>query len=556
MSFLLLWAEFLTAALLWVAMLAACAGRKKASDSYVLRMFFICIVPLALLVGAAAGTGYLKFGLGIRINWFFYFCSLLAAFVVGLIVILFAASKPGELGASRAVGVWNRGRLSLAFLTTVAISGMTLWNMDVAARAQADAWRTEAGAMMVSVSPPVVSDQRNAAIVYQRAYDRLHADLSNLSTKKQDSPVNDATVDASGPGTGAFLDRQALTIKLLREAGAMPECRFDHDYAHPSISLLLPELNTSRSSVMLLRLDARRELARGHVAAAMSDINAMMQLSDHFGQEPILVCLLVATAFDKMAIDELELTLPMVTDKQQLAGLMIGDVAGPNRMLRRAFIGEEAFGLSVFSDIGSQRLGFEALTGDVNMPHSTVFNGPALADRGPAPMLFRIFFLNDELESYRQCLEQQRQPHGDGHFPTSANIHADDINEINGSRAGILSRLLVPALSKIRLNCARSEGYRANATIAVAMTRYRLDHGAYPDKLTALVPDYLDEIPADPFDGQSIRVLHGDDAWTIYSVGPDGKDDGGKPYSNLTATGDLTFVLRMPGAKPTTRPAQ
>ena len=42
-----------------------------------------------------------------------------------------------------------------------------------------------------------------------------------------------------------------------------------------------------------------------------------------------------------------------------------------------------------------------------------------------------------------------------------------------------------------------------NATeLAVALRRFRLDHGTYPDDLSALVPAYAARVPIDPFTGQ------------------------------------------------------
>jgi len=38
--------------------------------------------------------------------------------------------------------------------------------------------------------------------------------------------------------------------------------------------------------------------------------------------------------------------------------------------------------------------------------------------------------------------------------------------------------------------------------LGVALRRYRLDHGAYPDTLPAVVPAYLPSLPLDPFTGQ------------------------------------------------------
>ena len=48
-------------------------------------------------------------------------------------------------------------------------------------------------------------------------------------------------------------------------------------------------------------------------------------------------------------------------------------------------------------------------------------------------------------------------------------------------------------------------------------------------ELTALVPDYLEQLPRDPMDGKTLRYhVLSNDSFTLYSVGVDGKDDGGK----------------------------
>ena len=40
------------------------------------------------------------------------------------------------------------------------------------------------------------------------------------------------------------------------------------------------------------------------------------------------------------------------------------------------------------------------------------------------------------------------------------------------------------------------------AETGVALRRYRLDHGSYPDNLPALVPDYLPRLPVDTVTGR------------------------------------------------------
>ena len=83
--------------------------------------------------------------------------------------------------------------------------------------------------------------------------------------------------------------------------------------------------------------------------------------------------------------------------------------------------------------------------------------------------------------------------------------------------------------------------WTANATeqqfliAKLALHRYRLEHGAYPLSLAELAPSCLKTLPEDPFSDKKplgYRVEGG--KFTLYSIGPDGVDDGGKPIESAT----------------------
>ncbi len=81
----------------------------------------------------------------------------------------------------------------------------------------------------------------------------------------------------------------------------------------------------------------------------------------------------------------------------------------------------------------------------------------------------------------------------------------------------------------------------ATASCGLAAERYRLAHGALPETLRDLVPTYLPEAPMDPFDGKPLRYKRLERGYAVYSVGPDGNDDGGKE-SNI-APYDILFIV-------------
>jgi hypothetical protein len=77
---------------------------------------------------------------------------------------------------------------------------------------------------------------------------------------------------------------------------------------------------------------------------------------------------------------------------------------------------------------------------------------------------------------------------------------------------------------------ARYETLREMTIAAIALKRYQLRTGTFPVSLSALVPEFLPESPHDWMDGNPLRYrLNANGAFTLYSVGENGVDDGGDP---------------------------
>ncbi len=63
--------------------------------------------------------------------------------------------------------------------------------------------------------------------------------------------------------------------------------------------------------------------------------------------------------------------------------------------------------------------------------------------------------------------------------------------------------------------------------VLVAAVRFRRDRGEWPDGISSLVPDYLDQVPIDRFVDRPMVYRHSREAIEIYSLGLDQTDDGG-----------------------------
>ena len=89
---------------------------------------------------------------------------------------------------------------------------------------------------------------------------------------------------------------------------------------------------------------------------------------------------------------------------------------------------------------------------------------------------------------------------------------------------------------------ARAETARRLTVAAIALKRYQLAHNTYPTSLSELVPAFFSHVPNDLMDGKPLRYqLEPDGSFLLYSVGEDGKDDGGDPtYTGPSTTKDWT----------------
>ncbi len=99
----------------------------------------------------------------------------------------------------------------------------------------------------------------------------------------------------------------------------------------------------------------------------------------------------------------------------------------------------------------------------------------------------------------------------------------------------LVSQILLPAYLKIRIREVSANTQNALLVTTLALQAYHQDHKAYPLSLTALVPGYLKSVPTDPFALSGLlRYKRVGAKYVLYSVGPDGKDDGGKAIFDST----------------------
>lgn len=104
--------------------------------------------------------------------------------------------------------------------------------------------------------------------------------------------------------------------------------------------------------------------------------------------------------------------------------------------------------------------------------------------------------------------------------------------------------LLMPAMHAAQLARDRIELVGEMDRVACALAMYRSDHGSYPAKLDAIVPEYIAEIPDDIFTDKPtpIRYRREGEAYAMWTVHLNGIDDNGRGTDDDPSGDD--YVLR------------
>jgi hypothetical protein len=281
----------------------------------------------------------------------------------------------------------------------------------------------------------------------------------------------------------------------------------------------------------------------------LADIARIQRLGRHAAAEPILVSYLVGIALDHLALAELTDLLPRLgaNDAALLDSPDVRDLVGRPLDLLPALYGEEAFGLSTFAGFADGRM----------TTHE--FMGPDQAggacenfDVGPG---FRVFHLPGDLDGYRRMMRAFQQLAADREASTNyaqTRRRAEALEKsLADRRPGVLSSLVLPAITSVFQARARSETLHRAAAVLVAATKQRLASGVLPLEPAAFrdTPPFM--LPADPFaeGGKPLVMKRGDNGLSVYSIGPDGGDDGGPvlPGEEVAeGNDDVGFVMANP----------
>jgi hypothetical protein len=152
---------------------------------------------------------------------------------------------------------------------------------------------------------------------------------------------------------------------------------------------------------------------------------------------------------------------------------------------------------------------------------------------------------------YRKLIENVPLPYAKLKLPNKKDFVEPIVSRLwflQSNGLGKLILTLVPDPNRFDGLFTKKCGVQCNLSglhLVVACRLYELKHGHKPDTLMSLVPEFLEDVPIDPYDGKLFRYLH--EKALIYSVGYDLIDStsGTEPSKSqkTTHTDDLIYLI-------------
>jgi len=340
-----------------------------------------------------------------------------------------------------------------------------------------------------------------------------------------------------------FMHRNREALQFFAQGAQYEQSRYPIDLTKGS-NTLLPHLIGIKHGMQLAEMSAILDAENNDEKQAANDVLMTLALARSLKAEPVLISQLVRSAGVSLAVDALNQVVNHTTlSPESLTGLSkafqsMEDYDARGEGFSRAMAGELAMHLALLNNPAK-------LVRDLSTASAT--DVPEGQRHRMIEYLKQARSLKEE-QDYLETTSQQLLSARKETFPQRLKVVSDLIRQRvteATDRGFLLNVWLSDGLDKHVNREVRCLANVRLALAAVALEQFRAAHNnRYPIGLSELTPDYLVATLMDPFDGQPLRYRKQGDGYVLYSIGPDLKNDGGKPMSGKG--GDIVFTVVSP----------
>lgn len=330
-----------------------------------------------------------------------------------------------------------------------------------------------------------------------------------------------------GPANLPLDQRVALynpVLKLVREALPM-DCRIPPP--DKGFDELLPYFAQFRAVARLLRMEAHVRLEAGDMTGAANSALDCMEMAQACATHHTWIGYLVCVACESIgtrALDEVILRLDAEGCKSALARM--AQIDKRRIPMSEVIDGEERFMRIVFKQVLANP---SLLPTGFGMQSPTA--PPAMSEA-----------------AQKAYLETMRTTSWGAMDPYWASLQVEAARPYRQRRAppeptDPFLKLIAPVINNVWFKEAGEQASFRLRQAQIAACWFLQDKGRVPQTLDELVPAYLPAMPADPFGDGPLKSKVTPDALLIYSVGPDGNDDGGAPIKGVVSRDSLGDIV-------------
>jgi hypothetical protein len=296
-----------------------------------------------------------------------------------------------------------------------------------------------------------------------------------------------------------------------------------------------------------LSASARIRAEAGDGAGAAEELATMLELADSIGEHPLFLEYGVMALLDAKAAQAVEETLSLVElpgeGLARVRTLVERPLPAPEAMLQA----ERAYVFSVLREARASDLAGMAEWSD---PIARAVWRLRLARPGRRAAYALLF--DSEVEGLlAACVPGLRQRRRAIEEASERLAAAPRV-----TRAGQVD-IGVPIPGPASLEGALRREVQMGVTAAgLAIEQWRAEHSAWPESLEQLVPDVVPPVLEDPYSEGELLYRRTDEGVVVYSIGPDGVDDGGLDFEEAAESArrrgqgwDLSFRLLDPGRR-------
>ncbi|MCO6043839.1 hypothetical protein NG895_07955 [Aeoliella sp. ICT_H6.2] len=320
-----------------------------------------------------------------------------------------------------------------------------------------------------------------------------------------------------------FLQQHKSLYDDIDAAIATPgRCCFIPDHSQ-GLHVLLPHVTYGRMVVKLLKLRASMRLRDGDTAGAARDLRAMLQTAAILRDDPYEVSQFARMGYLELTYTLMEQLLPHIEAQQSELEAM----------------------QSLLEEVDMHR-GLELAAMSHRVMGMVAFDNPATGGAGNMPTpIYQAWIGDNELEFLQLMRDLDEGIEADWQGALALNNLHPALDWQDAQRSAPLGRgaWFAPSLCANKLATdvpifAEGQARASAAAAGIAAARFHHKNDQWPASLDEMVPEFLDELPMDPFTGEPLKMIGTGEEITIYSVGPNLKDDGGVEIPEVDSNGD------------------